>query len=106
MATGGWQQVDIKNPAFVWSITSAQLLMPSSAATADDNEDWVISRGFNPWQIAPDAGVALKNISTVMPGYNYVYKKPGTYKVTFDVSAVRFSGEKRLTREINLTITP
>lgn len=106
MASGGWQQVDFKNPAVVWSITQAQLLMPSSAATVDDNEDWVISKGFNPWQILPDAGVALKNISTVLPGYGYVYTKPGTYKVIFEASAVRYGGEKRLTREINLTITP
>ncbi|RPE05726.1 DUF5017 domain-containing protein [Chitinophaga lutea] len=106
MATGGWQQVDFKNPAAVWSITTAQLLMFGGNATADDNEDWVISKGFNPWQIAPDAGAGLKNVSGVMNEYAYVYKKPGTYKVVFDASNVRYNGEKRLTREVTLTITP
>lgn len=106
MATGGWQQVSIKNPASVWSITTAQLLMFGGNNTFDDNEDWVISKGFNPWAIKPDAGVALKNISTVLSSYSYVFKKPGTYKVIFEASAVRYNGEKRLTREINLTITP
>lgn len=106
MATGGWQQVDVKNPDRVWTISTAQLLMQNSSATVEDNEDWVISKGFNPWQIAPDAGQALKNISTVLQGHSYVYRKPGTYKVVFEASAVRYNGEKRLTREITLTITP
>lgn len=106
MATGGWQQVDVKNPDRVWTISTAQLLMQNSSATVADNEDWVISKGFNPWQIAPDAGQALKNVSTVLKGHSYVYTKPGTYKVVFEASAVRYNGEKRLTREINLTITP
>ncbi|WP_341838763.1 DUF5017 domain-containing protein [Chitinophaga caseinilytica] len=106
MSTGGWQQVDVKNPVRVWTITTAQLLMQNSSATVDDNEDWVISKGFDPRQIAPDAGTALKNISTVLSGHSYVYTKPGTYKVVFEASAVRYNGEKRLTREITLTITP
>lgn len=106
MSTGGWQQVDVKNPAFKWTISTAQLLTTNAPATADDNEDWVISKGFNPWQIKPDVGTALKNISTVLPEHTYVYTKPGTYKVIFEASAVRYTGEKRLLREINLTITP
>lgn len=106
MSTGGWQKVDFRNTATSWTITSAQLLMANANAAAEDNEDWVISRGFNPWQIAPDVGTALKNISTRLDGHSYVYTKPGTYKVVFEASAVRYNGEKRLTREITLTITP
>lgn len=105
MATAGWKAVDFKNPAYVWTITAAQLLMPSSK-NSDDNEDWVISKGFDPTAATPDVGVALKNISTTLPFYKYVYTQPGTYKVTFDVSAVRYNGEKRTTKEIILTITP
>ncbi|WP_119079797.1 DUF5017 domain-containing protein [Chitinophaga alhagiae] len=106
MSTGGWLQVDVKNPGFKWTITTAQLLIANAPGTADDNEDWVISKGFNPWQIKPDVGTALKNVSTVLEEHTYVYKEPGTYKVIFDASAVRYTGEKRLLREINLTITP
>jgi hypothetical protein len=106
MATGGWKTYDFKNPAVVWTVSSAQLLIPSSNKDAEDNEDWVISKGFDPFYIKPDAGVALKNISTVLPAYKYVYTKPGTYKVVFDVSAVRYNGEKRTTKDITLTITP
>jgi hypothetical protein len=106
MATGGWKAYDFKNPAVVWAVSSTQLLIPSSNKDAADNEDWVISKGFDPFYIKPDAGVALKNISTVLPAYKYVYTKPGTYKVVFDVSAVRYNGEKRITKDITLTITP
>ncbi|MBO9152155.1 DUF5017 domain-containing protein [Chitinophaga sp. GCM10012297] len=106
MSTAGWIKIDFHNPAFVWSVTSAQLLMPAAGATADDNEDWVISKGFNPWYILRDKGVVLKNISTEIREYSYVYTKPGTYKVVFEGSAVRYNGERRTTREISLTVTP
>lgn len=108
MATGGWQQVNFKNTAFVWSIGTAQLLMPSSSAAqaADDNEDWVISKGFNPTYIKQDVGTVLKNISTTLPEFSYVFTQPGTYKVVFEGSAVRYNGEQRTVREVTLTITP
>lgn len=106
LSSGGWKAFDFKNPASVWSVTTAQLLMFGGNKDAEDNEDWVITKGFDPFYIKPDAGVALKNISTVLPSYKYVYAKPGTYKVIFDVSAVRYNGEKRTTKELTLTITP
>lgn len=106
LANAGWQAVDMKNKNFVWSVGSVQLLMPAAPKDADDNEDWVITKGFDPYSIKPDAGIALKNISTVLPFYKYVYTKPGTYKVVFDVSAVRYNGEKRMLKEVTLTITP
>lgn len=105
MATAGWKAVDFKNPAFGWTITAAQLLMPSSKNT-DDNEDWVISKGFDPTAVKPDQGIALKNISTTLPAYKYVFTRPGTYRVVFEASSVRYNGEKRITRELTLTITP
>lgn len=105
MSTGGWQAVNFKNESFVWSITSAQLLMPSSTATADDNEDWIFTKGFDPYSVKPDAGTALKNISTVLSEHKHVYKEPGTYKVVFDASSVRYNGEARAQKEITLTIT-
>lgn len=106
LSSAGWKAFDFKNPASVWSVTTVQLLMFGGNKDADDNEDWVITKGFDPFYIKPDAGVALKNISTVLPSYKYTYTKPGTYKVVFDVSAVRYNGEKRTTKELTLTITP
>ncbi|GEP94396.1 DUF5017 domain-containing protein [Chitinophaga cymbidii] len=105
VATGGWQAVDFKNYSKKWVITTAQLLMESTDKNGDDNEDWIFAKGFDPFAIKPDEGTALKNISTVLSQHQHVYKKPGTYKVVFDVSSVRYNGEKRAQKEIILTIT-
>ncbi len=107
MASGGWMKVDFKNPGFVWSVTSTQLLMQHpGSANDDDNEDWVITKGLNPWYIKRDVGIVLKNVSTAIREHSHTFEKPGTYKVVFEGSAVRYNGERYLTREINLTITP
>ncbi|WEK37689.1 MAG: DUF5017 domain-containing protein [Candidatus Pseudobacter hemicellulosilyticus] len=106
MSSGGWKAINVKNTNKVWSITTAQLQMPNSAATETDNEDWVITKGFSVRPVAPDAGVALKNISTLLPQYKHVYETPGTYKVVFEASNVRYNGEDKLVKEMTLTITP
>lgn len=105
MSTAGWQAVNFKNESLKWTITTAQLLMPNGNATVEDNEDWVFTKGLDPFAVKPDAGVALKNISTVLSEHIHVYEKPGTYKAVFDVSSVRYNGEKRTLKEITLTIT-
>ncbi len=40
MTTAAWKAVSFQNPAAVWSITSAQLLLQGSATALDD--DWVL----------------------------------------------------------------
>lgn len=105
MATAGWKAVNFKNTAAVWSVGTAQLLMYGGTSTADDNEDWVMSKGFNPKTVQADVGVALKNISTTLSSYKYIYTKAGTYKVVFESSAVRDNGEGRATKEVIITIT-
>ncbi|NML21235.1 DUF5017 domain-containing protein [Pseudoflavitalea sp. G-6-1-2] len=107
MATGGWKSVDFKNPAAVWTITSAQLLMYGGAGNVAENEDWVISKPLVVSKsIQPDAGLALKNISKTMSSYQHVYKTPGTYKAVFVSSAIRYNGENSQTQELTFTITP
>ncbi|WP_164735252.1 DUF5017 domain-containing protein [Pseudoflavitalea rhizosphaerae] len=106
MSTAGWKAVSIKNPATVWTITSAQLLMYGGNATQPDNEDWVITKAFDSKTVQPDAGIALKNISKTLDSYKYVFNTPGTYRVVFETSAVRYNGENRKVNELTLTITP
>lgn len=106
MSTGGWKAVNVLNLNKVWSITSSQLQMPSSTSVETDNEDWVITRGFNVRAVSPDAGVALKNISTLLPVYQYVYEEPGTYQVVFESSNIRYNGDVRQTKELTIEITP
>ncbi|MCW3466107.1 DUF5017 domain-containing protein [Chitinophaga nivalis] len=106
MATAGWQAIDFRNKETGWMISATRLLMPAAGKEADDNEDWIISKGLDPGYIKPDAGVAIKNISTALPVYKYTYTRPGSYKVVFEGANVRYNGAQRTTREITLTITP
>ncbi|MFD2556460.1 DUF5017 domain-containing protein [Sphingobacterium tabacisoli] len=104
MATGGWQAVSFLNDNQVWSITSAQLLMYGGPASATDNDDWVITKGFKVRESVADKGVPLKNISTQMKEYKYVYKKPGTYKVVFATSSVWYNESKNANTEVLIEV--
>lgn len=106
MSTAGWKAVDFKNPAAVWSITSAQLLLQGSATALDD--DWVLTKSFNPTAVSPDKGVAIKNITVNLNKYVAagVYTKPGTYKVVFEATNGSYENIERTMKEVTLTITP
>lgn len=103
MSTMGWKAVDVLNPKGVWTITSAQLLMYGGENTTD-NEDWVISKVFKVKESVPDKGIPLKNISTTMDEYQYVYTKPGTYKAVFETSSVWHSDSKHGLTEITVEV--
>ncbi|HEX6428343.1 MAG TPA: DUF5017 domain-containing protein [Niastella sp.] len=106
MATAGWKAIDFKNPAAVWSITSAQLLLQGSANALDD--DWVLTKSFNPTAVTPDKGIAIKNITVNLSKYAAagVYTKPGTYKAVFEATNGSYENVERVMKEITLTITP
>lgn len=106
MSTAGWKQISLLNPAAVWSITSSQLLLQGSANALDD--DWVLTRMFNPNTVTPDKGETIKNITVNMNKYVAIgmYTKPGTYKLTFEASNASYENEARALKEMTLTITP
>jgi hypothetical protein len=106
MATAGWKAVDFKNPAAVWSVTSAQLLLQGSATALDD--DWILTKSFNPTAVSPDKGVAIKNITVNLKKYVAagVYTKPGTYKAVFEATNGSYENIERTLREVTLTIVP
>jgi uncharacterized protein DUF5017 len=106
MSTAGWKAVDFINPAAVWSITSAQLLLQGSATALDD--DWVLTKSFNPTAVSPDKGIAIKNITVNLKKYVAagVYTKPGTYKVVFEATNGSYQNIERTVKEVTLTITP
>jgi plastocyanin len=106
MATAAWKAIDFKNPAAVWSITSAQLLLQGSANALDD--DWVLTKSFNPTAVAPDKGIAIKNITNNLNRYaaTGVYTKPGTYKAVFEATNGSYENIERIVKEVTLTITP
>lgn len=108
MSTAAWKQVNFLNPEKFWSITQSQLLMMGVDTLPDD--DWVLSKSFNPNAVLPDKGVAIKNITTNLRRYapaTDVYKTPGTYKVVFEASAASYENQPaRVTKELTITITP
>jgi plastocyanin len=106
MSTAAWKAIDFKNAAAVWSITSAQLLLQGSANALDD--DWVLTKSFNPTAVAPDKGTAIKNITVNLNRYAAagVYTKPGTYKVVFEATNGSYENIERTVKEVTLTITP
>lgn len=108
MSTAAWKSVSFQNPASGWLITSAQLLSQATANNEDD--DWVLSKAFNPNTVTPDKGIAIKNITTNLTRYSPapdLYTKPGTYKVVFEASNASYENEPpRVVKELNITITP
>lgn len=102
MSTAGWQEVSISGAPTIWNISTAQLL--AAGKKGQENDDWVISKGFEVKSSVPDTGVALKNISTTMSEYQYVYTKPGTYKAVFDTSSEWYSDTKRSLTEVTVEV--
>ncbi|MGN6420758.1 MAG: DUF5017 domain-containing protein [Pseudobacter sp.] len=109
MASGAWKAVSMETPTGTsWVITSAQLLMVGSPTAMD--EDWVLSKTFNPNIATPDKGIPIKNITTNLTRYVAaldLYNKPGTYKVIFEASNASYENvPERTVKEITITITP
>lgn len=108
VGTAGWKTVSYANPATNWLIMSTQLLSQATANNEDD--DWVISRIFNPNVATPDKGIPIKNITTNLTRYVAaldLYNKPGTYKVIFEASNASYENvPERTLKEITITITP
>lgn len=93
MPTMGWHVVDFENPNNTWNISSADQIQIDGGENQTKNIDWVISQGFDIQKITPDMGVALKNISTNMDEYTYVYNKPGGYDVVFETTSNWYNSE-------------
>ena len=53
-----------------------QLRIAGGAATAADNEDWVISKLLYLNTVQPDVAVAIKNVTQKINSFDYVYTKP------------------------------
>jgi len=105
----GWKAVDIKNPTVFWSTPAtgqASINGTVLGSTADDNEDWIISRPLNLSAVTPDAGLGLKNGSTYLPNYSYKYTTAGTYTATFIARNTSVDESAEVVKQIQLTIAP
>lgn len=105
----GWAAYSFKNETVKWSIPATNGVITingtGSGSTKEDNEDWVITRGFDLDEVTPDAGLSLRSLSTVaITGYNYTYTKPGTYTATFVAFNNSVDEQKTVVREVTITV--
>jgi plastocyanin len=102
MSTAGWKAFSFLEPATAWSITPQQLISARSFTSLDD--DWVITKSFNPNAVAPDKGQSVKNISQKVDTFTNVFSKPGTYKVVFVATNANVKKQQSIVREIIINI--
>ena len=106
MSNISWTGVSVKNPDKVWVIAADQIKIAGGPANTPDNEDWIVTKALNLSAVQPDRGVALKNITTRMGRYDYVFENPGNYVVTFLVSNVTVDDQKSSLKQLNITVEP
>ena len=104
LASAGWRQVNILNPAAVWSIKPTELRIAGGGGTADDNEDWVISKLLYLNQVLPDVAIPIKNITQKKSSFDYVFSEPGKYKVVFLATNATADKQESTMKEVNLII--
>lgn len=108
MPTMGWKVVDFENTAVTWNTSSTSQIQINGGNNQPKNVDWIISQAFDVRKTTPDTGVALKNISTTMDEYKYIYTKPGIYEVVFETTSDWYNGSDhgltRLTVEVRGTV--
>ncbi|WP_018626552.1 DUF5017 domain-containing protein [Niabella aurantiaca] len=104
MSTAGWTSRSFAGTSSNWAISSSQLITTRNFAELDD--DWVITRQFNPNKVSPDRGVAIKNISENLSEYTAVYDRPGVFRVTFVVTNANVKSQVSAIKEFDLHITP
>lgn len=104
MSTAGWKEWSFLDAATKWTISSTQLV--SNRSMTELNDDWVITKLFNPNKVSPDRGFVVKSIETGMVDHEVVYTQPGTYKVTVVGVNANSKQQKEVIRELELTITP
>lgn len=108
MPTMGWKVVDFENTAVTWNTSSTSQIQINGGNNQPKNVDWIISQAFDARKTTPDTGGALKNISTTMDEYKYIYTKPGIYEVVFETTSDWYNGSDhgltRLTVEVRGTV--
>lgn len=86
------------------------LRFPSATADQAGSLIWAVSKGISLADYLNVSGVnygtALKNMSTRKDEHTYVYKQPGTYKVTFVASNENVYGGDKVVKELEIVVNP
>jgi hypothetical protein len=107
IGTSGWTSVKFGTSPVAWVFGSDRILkFQGGGATILSNQVWAVSNALNLTKVKPDVGLPLKNMSSRLDSYSFIYKQAGTYKVTFVGSNVNIYGESKVVKELELTINP
>lgn len=86
------------------------LRFPSATSDKIGSSVWTVSRpvslGAFKNIINVNRGLALKNMSTKLEEYKYVFTKAGTYKVTFIASNENIYGGNKVIKEFDIVVNP
>lgn len=104
IANAGWTPFSFSGPATTWSISTTQLLCVRNETELDD--DWVVTKQFNPNKVMPDKGEVVKNISENTSEYIRAYDRPGKYNIAFVATNINVKNELSIVKEIELNIIP
>jgi hypothetical protein len=124
----GWVQCNVKNNLNAWNVgewnvnasnsinnksgipirTAYPITFdPGTAVDTEDNEDWLITSAIDLKTTKPDAGTVIKNaVNTQINSYNYIFKTPGTYTVTFYAVNAGADGSNGVAKELQVTVNP
>ena len=80
---------------------------PGTTVNNDENEDWLITSAIDLKKTKPDVGNVIKSaINKSLPRYRYIYKKAGTYTITFDAMNNDLNNAIHSVKQIEITVTP
>ena len=102
--TGGFNQKSILNPLSNWVYANANITFNAAALGTNPDEDWSVSRGFEPNLYPSDLGTQIKTESALLGSYQYRFRTPGTYIVTFVAKNADSNSSQEVVRQITLTI--
>jgi hypothetical protein len=80
---------------------------PGTTVNNNENEDWLITSAIDLKKSKPDVGTVIKNtLNKNLTKYRYIYKKAGTYTVTFDALNNNLNNSIHLVKQIQITVEP
>jgi hypothetical protein len=104
----GWVSYLVSN-TYPWAVSTSSLVITgaTTAATAiAPAESWTFAGPIDLRRVSPDYGVGLKNSTTVLQSYPYIYTTAGTYTATFSAANDYKGKEIAVAKSVTLTITP
>ncbi|TZF82592.1 DUF5017 domain-containing protein [Pedobacter sp. BS3] len=106
IADAGWVPINLNNSPRSWTYNATQIQFQGGAAGIGDNLGWIITKPVFLTKVSPDRGVALKNVSTRMEEYQYVYTTAGSYTPVFVASNTNIYGSETTSKQLSITVAP